>query len=879
MSQVFQFTTTLAQELSDKGYRVIPVYEKSPAKFGANQSYPPSSYKKHWHNAVAVGVALDRVILVDFDGHKCEGTASFQEVADCLGLTLEELQAAQVQTNDEGTSVHWWFRWPDDFDLDSIKQSNTGETLKGIDFKTKNQLSNFKPSKKNSVPRFEDLPLATPEFEKIFAKKTHNAIFQDISIAPTYTNQTTPYGRKALDNILNDLAACTENRNVTLNKSAYSIGRLISGGEIAEVDAVTNLENVAMQLLHDEPASVKPTIKSGLEAGKKEPYNKKVEDFAVKELTNEIHRQRDVLKVSKQNIAAAKSELDQVKIARKETAALLKEVKAQAKIPLATDDDVEAQKHAVAAQERVLEVTKQLDAIKKEELIKAQVLSDTKQARIDAQIAANEAARQRDLIRPIFNDQSPDSEIINYVVNMGMLDNVARDDHGSCFLYDGFKWSDLCEIDYRGYFAKDVIPPIFEGGYNNSKLNAISRFALSYLGEVPSHKPGFVGFSNGVLNVNTLQLLPHHKSFGLSSCNSFAYSPDEIDCPNFTKWIEESARGETAEITQERLITVMAALYMIMTNRYDWQKYIEVVGEGGTGKSIFVKVCEMLTANPISTTMDMLECTKSAHGLEPLLGASLIVVPDAKQYVGDMNNVKAITGNDSISINPKNRKMITLSPVPACLIITANQPMLITDKSTGVWRRRVVIYFNNVVQERDYELASKLRAEKVAIFNMVASFFETPDDAKAVLEAAINNSDKIKAVIETDPLYSWVAECVDSTPLAECRVGGKQSWVKAKSLRGKAQLTAMKTEAQTRLYSSYLLYCDDHSINHPLSQKVFSTKLMTVLSTLGYKDVYHKKPKNVSIISGISLSPTSQSINHIDDMITHYHVYHEDPLI
>ncbi len=39
---------------------------------------------------------------------------------------------------------------------------------------------------------------------------------------------------------------------------------------------------------------------------------------------------------------------------------------------------------------------------------------------------------------------------------------------------------------------------------------------------------------------------------------------------------------------------ILAALFMVLANRYDWQLFLEVTGPGGSGKSIMAEIATLL---------------------------------------------------------------------------------------------------------------------------------------------------------------------------------------------------------------------------------------------------------------------------------------------
>ena len=81
----------------------------------------------------------------------------------------------------------------------------------------------------------------------------------------------TAYAQAALERELGRLARAQEGeRNETLNKAAFALGQLVAGGELDRPLVECELERVALAI-GLEPREVEATVKSGLEAGLKEP--------------------------------------------------------------------------------------------------------------------------------------------------------------------------------------------------------------------------------------------------------------------------------------------------------------------------------------------------------------------------------------------------------------------------------------------------------------------------------------------------------------------------------------------------------------------------------------------------------------------------------
>ncbi|MCF7686654.1 DNA primase, partial [Klebsiella pneumoniae] len=96
-----------------------------------------------------------------------------------------------------------------------------------------------------------------------------------------------------------------------------------------------------------------------------------------------------------------------------------------------------------------------------------------------------------------------------------------------------------------------------------------------------------IGFRNGVLDTSSGIFSPHSKSYWLRTLCDVDFTPPvegetlETHAPNFWRWLDRAASGNPTKRN-----VILAALFMVLANRYDWQLFLEVTGPGGSGKSI-----------------------------------------------------------------------------------------------------------------------------------------------------------------------------------------------------------------------------------------------------------------------------------------------------
>ena len=259
-----------------------------------------------------------------------------------------------------------------------------------------------------------------------------------------------------------------------------------------------------------------------------------------------------------------------------------------------------------------------------------------------------------------------------------------------------------------------------------------------------------IGFRNGVLDTQSGIFSPHSKTHWLRTLCDVDFTPPvegetlETHAPNFWRWLDRAA-GSRAD----KRDVILAALFMVLANRYDWQLFLEVTGPGGSGKSILAEIATMLAGedNATSATIETLESPRERAAL---IGFSLIRLPDQEKWSGDGAGLKAITGGDAVSVDPKYRDAYS-THIPAVILAVNNNPMRFTDRSGGVSRRRVIMHFPEQIapEERDPKLKDKIARELAVIVRQLMQTFSDPMTARTLLQSQQNSDEALS--IDLDP--------------------------------------------------------------------------------------------------------------------------------
>lgn len=419
---------------------------------------------------------------------------------------------------------------------------------------------------------------------------------------------------------------------------------------------------------------------------------------------------------------------------------------------------------------------------------------------------------------PTFSDDDKDTVICEWMKSTPIMQKNAYEAESDQFYnFNGRYWQDVHENKFMREVDK-AMTIAMPDGYDSKKLNSVTKMLKIRVPEKPERNKELVGFSNGVFNLKKRTFSPHHAAHGLLSCSDVIYDENQIECPNFMKWLASAAQCATEEETDAKRQLIGALFYYAVFRKTEWTVLFEVVGEGGTGKSVLLDILSILCGkdNIVSASINSIE--GEGFGLEPLINKSVLIIPEADKYTGDGKNLKAITGNDPIEISRKYKTAIT-TKLEMPVVIVGNQPMNITDKSSGLYRRRIVIRMDNVIpdNEKDYMLSEKLKQEASAIMNWLLLNFDD-ETVLETIEKAKNNKEKLQATAQGDALFSWILDAVEflDHPEAITKIGGSVD----EKLRSSQVIS-------TQLYANYQQYAKYHGFKQQLSIVKFSEAVLS----------------------------------------------------
>ena len=352
-----------------------------------------------------------------------------------------------------------------------------------------------------------------------------------------------------------------------------------------------------------------------------------------------------------------------------------------------------------------------------------------------------------------------------------------------------------------------------------------------------------IGFRNGVLDTQSGIFSPHSKTHWLRTLCDVDFTPPvegetlETHAPNFWRWLDRAA-GSRAD----KRDVILAALFMVLANRYDWQLFLEVTGPGGSGKSILAEIATMLAGedNATSATIETLESPRERAAL---IGFSLIRLPDQEKWSGDGAGLKAITGGDAVSVDPKYRDAYS-THIPAVILAVNNNPMRFTDRSGGVSRRRVIMHFPEQIapEERDPTLKDKIARELAVIVRQLMQTFSDPMTARTLLQSQQNSDEALSIKRDADPTFDFCGY-LEALPEPDGMYMGNANII--------------PRQPRLYLYHAYLVYMEAHGYKNTLSLTMFGKGLSSMLKEYGLN--YARRRTNQGMQTNLALREESNA--------------------
>ena len=263
-----------------------------------------------------------------------------------------------------------------------------------------------------------------------------------------------------------------------------------------------------------------------------------------------------------------------------------------------------------------------------------------------------------------------------------------------------------------------------------------------------------IACGNGTINLVTGELEPPNKSSYNTIHIPWKYRNDPLYSPLIDQFMKDITSGDPFKI---EFLYQVAGYCLLKRNIFE--KFFIMVGEGGTGKSTYANLLQKLVDSSNCSHINLSQFD-SDYYLATTLSKLLNIDDDMVdgQTLKDTGRFKSFVSGNEISCRQIYKDVLTFSPF-ATLIFNCNRLPRIMDRSTGLYRRMVLIELNHKVENPDPTFL-----DKVSETDMEYLFFKAVQGIMTAIEEGhfrINYSeDKLLYLFKRrqSPLNEWLYE-------------------------------------------------------------------------------------------------------------------------
>lgn len=374
---------------------------------------------------------------------------------------------------------------------------------------------------------------------------------------------------------------------------------------------------------------------------------------------------------------------------------------------------------------------------------------------------------------------------------------------GTVYIYDGgyFKADAsgarlktmISKLIYLQFIKSTTLKRIYDRFLCDISLEV----SFEELNRYPAH---WICFENGMYDCKEKRLLPHSPKYKAINQIPHEYKPGAV---HEGKRTEEFLKFICPEPDSREMLLQFSGY--AHTKDVGQQKFLVLLGEGGSGKSTFIRLMEASVGsrNLSNISLTDLQQRFASFGL---MGKLLNSCADLEiSALEDTAIIKKVLGEDTLRAEQKGRDAISFKNYAKLIFSTNELPVVKAEKTNGFYRRLLVLPMNRVPEKKNPNLLNELLQEIDYFLWLSVQALERMYEKEIIVTSAESEKAVAQLRMDSDTVQAFLVEaCV---------------------------LDEGSRSERTELYSRYEKYCEDTD-----RQSLTKNNFYKSLRVKGYKD-------------------------------------------
>lgn len=350
-------------------------------------------------------------------------------------------------------------------------------------------------------------------------------------------------------------------------------------------------------------------------------------------------------------------------------------------------------------------------------------------------------------------DNAEKENVFNKIAEsiIGKYDIISN---GDCFfMYNGVYYKKVTDVHLEKIIHFEVSKNI--GRTGRSEIIEFIRIKTQIDADQFDKEWHKIACKNGILNLVTGDVEQPNKTDYNTIYIPWSYNPDPEYSPRIDQFMKEVTDGDPLKM---EFLYQIAGYCLLKKNIFE--KFIICKGEGGTGKSTYTNLLHKMVGGDDNCSHTGLSEFDKDYYLATLVGKLLNIDDDVVdgKLLENTGRFKSIISGNVISVRQIYRPVVDFVPFVTCLF-SCNRLPKIMDKTTGLYRRMILIELNHKVEKPD-----PLFMNKVTESDMEYFLFKAVSGIKTAIEEGrfrITQSDQElleKFKRRQSPLNEWLYE-------------------------------------------------------------------------------------------------------------------------